>query len=223
MTYEDPDGPFDPISGLEPGEDNPLDTPPAYNPLNHSYPMNVDTAEGPIEIMVQFALVQGKENLPIDLINNAKAFQVPVAIEDVPISEEGETFEIPDDIFSEKELSDINDGLEPDNVVSEQALVNELTTDQNYYMIPTIVRARRLIGPTSENILGETGGDLLSREEAAILVSPELLLARLRKYREEVAVDDNAPVALLDLLDHFVEQKPVEDPDEGWNEEGWDQ
>jgi hypothetical protein len=203
---------FEDLSDLEPGEDNPLDTPPVYNPLSHSYPMNIDTVEGPIEIMVQFALVQGKENLPVDLINNAEAFQVPVAIEDVPISEEGQVFEIPDDIFSEKEL-------EPEDVVAEQALVDELTTDQNYYMIPTIVRARRLIGPISENILGETGGDLLSKEETAELVSPELLLARLKEYRDEVAADDNAPSGLLDLLNHFIEQKPLEDLDDEWDEE----
>jgi len=202
------------LSGLEPGEDNPLDSLPTYNPLNHSYPMNIDTDDGPIEIMVQFALVQGKENLPVQLISEAEAFQVPISIEDVPVSAEGERFEIPDDVFGEEELSDINDGMEPEDVVAEQALVSELTEDQSYYMIPTIVRARRLIGPDSENILGEEGGDLISKEETAELVSPMMLLARLQRYRDEVAADGDAPRALLDLLDHFIEQKPVEDPEE---------
>jgi len=192
---------FDSLDGLEPGEDNPLDLSPAYNPLDHSYPMNIDTDNGPLEIMVQFALVQGKHNLPVQLINEAEAFQVPVSIEDVPVSEEGRPFEIPDDIFAPS----------PEDAVAEEALISELTEDQSYFMIPTIVRARRLIGPASENILG---GDLISEEETAKLISPMMLLARLQRYRDEVAADGNAPVALLDLLDHFIEQKPIEDHEE---------
>lgn len=211
----------DELNDLEPGDDNPLDAEQQYNPLNHSFPMNIETADGPVEIMVKFAVVRGKENLPVEFINDAEDLQIPVSIEDVPISEEGKTFQIPEDIFGEQT---------PADVVAEGALLDELAEDPTYYLIPMIVRARRLVGPADENILGEVGGDLISKEETAELIPPDLLLARLRQYREEVTADEAAPTALLDLLDHFMAERgrPLsdddvfEDPDSEWNEEeGW--
>lgn len=187
-----------PLRGLEPGEDNPLDSGPIYNPLNHAYPMVADTAIGQVEIMVKFAIVRGKENLPIDLINQASELQVPMAIEDVPVSETGDTFQVPEDIFENKPT--------PSEIVAESALVDELTQDQTYYLIPTIVRARRLIGPQSENILGAEGGDLISAEETAELIPPSALLDLLIMYHDKVAADPEAPKALLDLLGHFVDK-----------------
>ena len=201
----------DPMRGLEPCEDNPLDSDPSYNPLNHAYPMVADTTIGQVEVMVQFAIVRGKENLPTDLIGQAADLQVPMAIEDVPVSETGDTFQIPDDIFEDKPT--------PSDAVVENALIEELTQDQTYYLIPMIVRARRLIGPKDENILGAGGRDLISAEETAELISPSELLSLIIGYRDTVASDPEAPVALLDLLDHFVKKIPIDDeggPDDGF-------
>jgi hypothetical protein len=171
------------VSSLEPQDTNPLDQPATYNPLNHAYPMLISTAEGKIEIMVQFMLIQGKANLPTEWISDSPEFQVPVSVEDMSVTTD------PDDDRKEE--------------LQEQLLVDELTQDQRYYMIPTIVRARRLIGPEKENELGAEGGDLMTKEEVAELVPPNLLLARLRQYRDEVAQDEHAPDGLLDLLNHF--------------------
>jgi hypothetical protein len=183
------------LHDLEPGEDNPLDSDPGYNPLNHAYPMIADTTIGQVEIMVKFSIIRGKENLPIDLINNAEALQVPMSIEDVPISDEGKTFEIPDDLFADGGM--VTEQA-PNDAIAESALISELTEDETYYLIPMIVRARRL------------DGDLLSSEETANLISPSDLLALIIGYRDTVAADPMAPKALLDLLDHFVKRDPEE-------------
>jgi hypothetical protein len=195
----DEDDLYDTFMGLEPGENND----PLYNPLNYAYPMAIETGlPQPIEIMVKFLPIQGKDNIPVDLIGESDIFRVPVSIEDV--------------------LIDAEDSYQDDQL-DEQVLQDEMQTDQSWYLIPTIVYARWLYGSLDDYIPGsrqidpdcEPGESTLTKEEVAELIPAPVLLERIKQYREEVANDPNAPAGLLDLLNHFsghaVEDKNMDD------------
>jgi hypothetical protein len=166
----------------------------------------------PIEIMVKFLPIQGKDNIPVDLISESDIFRVPVSIEDV--------------------LIDAKDYQ--DDQLDEQVLQDEIQTDQSWYLIPTIVYARWLFGSLADYIPGsrqidpdsEPGEGTLTKEEVAELIPASVLLERIKQYREEVAVDPSAPAGLLDLLNHFsghaAEDKNMDDwqDDDIDNEDG---
>lgn len=198
----DEDDMEDTLRDLEPGDSRD----PLYNPLNYAYPMAIETGlPQPIEIMVKFLPIQGKDNIPVDLIGESDIFRVPVSIEDV--------------------LIDAEDSHQDE--FDEQVLQDEMQTDQSWYLIPTIVYARWLFGSLADYIPGsrqidtdcEPGEGTLTREEVAELIPAATLLERIKQYREEVANDPNAPSGLLDLLNHFsghaVEDKDMDD----WQED----
>ena len=173
------------VEALEPGDENPLDRPDRYNPLNHAYPIRVEIAKrGQLEVYIKFMPIQGK-NLPTDLIEISPAFEVPVSVEDVFIAD-------PDlDIEQKEQLED---------KAQAEIVKEEVVNDKGWYLVPMIVKAAWV---TEGDKLGEALGSTLTKEEAAKLVPPADLLAAIRKYRDMVAQDGNAPVALLDLLMHF--------------------
>lgn len=194
------------LSHLEPGgESNPLEsTPLAYNPLNHAYRMIADTSVGIVEVMVKFMVVRGHE-LPLDLLNNSEALQIPVSVEDAVITEpEGQQF------YGEKFMGWHNE-------VAGRALVEEMTTG-HFYLIPAIVRARRL---ASGEITNADTWEPLSEIEVAALIPGPALLDLILGYAEHVANDRTAPAALKDLLDHFTgryRRSQVPDvSDDEWN------
>ena len=173
------------VDALEPGDENPLDRPDRYNPLNHAYPIRVNiTNRGELELFVKFMPVQGK-NLPTDLIEISPAFEVPVSVEDV--------------LISDPEL-DIEQKVELEDQAQAEILKEEVTNDKGWYLIPMIVKAAWV---TEGDKIGEALGANVSKEEAAKLVPPTDLLTAIRKYRDAVAQDGSAPAALLDLLMHF--------------------
>jgi hypothetical protein len=187
---------FEGMMSLEPGEDNPLERPNInYNPLNHAYPMVADTNLGVIEFMVKFTVIRGQAGLPEDLVSSAPCLQVPVIIEDIPVSKELE--------FATTDY-DLSNFKSPDDIVAEGALVSEMTGDERYYIVPMIVRARRLA-------TGEPGSEdtweSLSKEEVSGLISGQQLLNLICGYAVKVAADPNAPAGLLDLLQHFTRQE----------------
>jgi hypothetical protein len=194
---EMPDELAESFQDLQPNEGNPLESAPlVYNPLNHAYPMIANTSVGIIEVMVQFSVVRG-ENLPIDMIGSAKELQVPVAIEDVPISQSG---------FSE-------------DTVAESALVDEIQGG-HYYLIPVIVRARRFSGGEQNNV---DSWEPLTADDVASIISGPALLDLIIGYADKVAADPDAPAGLLDLLDHFtgragqIQRQTTGVSDEEWN------
>jgi hypothetical protein len=186
---------------LEPSENNSFEKPPLkYNPLNHAYPMIADMPIGVVEVMVKFGIIRGRNNLPIDMLTNARELQVPMSIEDVGVEEEPMKF-----------LGD-NIGEFPGSVVHENALISELTSDERYFLIPMIVRAR-LVKPEQRP---------LSEKETVALFPAYSLFELICGYADKVAADPKAPRALLDLLDHFTgkhDRTTMPDPDEEWNDE----
>ena len=199
------------LQDLQPNEHNPLERAPLeYNPLNHAYPMVADTAVGVIEIMVQFAVIKGRNNLPADMAACADDLQVPVAIEDVPV------FEIQKPEFFGEEFG----GWEsPQDAVNETALAEEMTADGHYYLIPMIVRARRFSGGEKD---AADSWEQLSRKDTAAIITGPALLDPICGYADKVAADPDAPAGLVDMLNHFTRhyKKHAEhDADEEWNPE----
>lgn len=199
------------LQDLQPNEGNPFERAPLeYNPLNHAYPMVADTSAGVIEIMVQFAVIRGRSNLPEDMAACADDLQVPVAIEDVPV------FEIEKPKFFGEEFG----GWEsPQDAVNEAALAEEMTTDGSYYLIPMIVRARRFSGGEKD---AADSWESLSRKDTASIISGPALLDLIKGYAEKVAQDPAAPAGLVDLLNHFspTYNRHAEDGvDEEWDPE----
>ena len=183
LVASEPEYEADP-DALEPQDENPLDTPNMYNPLNHAYPMGMKTDVGMLEIWVKFLPIQGKD-LPTDLIGISPAFQIPVSVEDVFITD-------PElDLGKKEELED---------QVQCEILKEEVANDKGWYLVPTIVRAIRMLEGEKA---GKATGEQASKEEAARLITPIDLLQRIRQYRDQVSKDDSAPIALLDLLMHF--------------------
>jgi hypothetical protein len=179
------------LHDLEPGaEENPLEKAPlAYNPLNHAYPMTAETTIGVVEFMVQFTIIKGASNLPVEFFSSTNELQLPMSIEDVPVTENpGQSF------FGQDFKGWANDQ------VNESALVSELKGDERYFLIPMIVRARRLV--TGEPDATDTW-EPLTVEQTAGLISGQALLDLILGYYEKISDDDNAPTALLDILEHF--------------------
>jgi hypothetical protein len=202
MAYDvGPDDFEDIMRDLEPSENNVLEQSPLkYNPLNHAYPMIADMPIGVVEVMVRFSIIRGKSNLPIDMLSNARELQVPMSIEDVEVMEE------PMQFVGDKM------GELPGSVVHENALISEMTSDERYYLIPMIVRAR-IVRPEQR---------LLSEKETVALFPAYSLFELICGYADKVAADPKAPKALLDLLDHFTGKRgrvSMPDPDEEWNDE----
>lgn len=197
------------LQDLQPGSDeNPYDAPKLqYNPLNHAYPMIAETEVGVIEVMVQFALVRGRDNLPGDMSVAANALCVPVSIEDLPVSDFSLTSD-PDLPVSK-----------PEDVVSQGALMEEIFNGGRFYLVPTIVRGRRL----SSGEIGSTDSwEPLTKEEVSAIISGPALLDLIVGYADKVGKDPDAPAGLLDLLDHFTGRYKNNgglDPDEEWNDE----
>jgi hypothetical protein len=165
------------LRDLDPCETNPLDSNPlSYNPLNHAYPMIADTKVGIVEVMVKFTVVRGQSGLSYDMLENAPALQIKVSTEDVPIS-----------------FGNTQD-------VTEDALIDTISHDCRYYLVPTIVRARRLASGEPDNT---DSWELLTEEETVSLFSWQALLDLIVGYADKVANDPDAPAALLDMLQHF--------------------
>jgi hypothetical protein len=175
------------LSDLEPGSDeNILEKPVIYNPLNHAYPMFADTNIGVIEIMVQFMVIRGKRNLPI----RASGVQIPMIIEDLPVSDSLANYNDDYD-FSESSMNE---------AVVEGALISEMTDDERYYLAPMIVRARQFIsGPGVET------WKPLSKEEVSGIITGDILHELIIGYATKVYSDPNAPTGLVDLLQHFTD------------------
>jgi len=57
------------LAGLEPGEDNPLEHEPTYNPLQYCYLMTATVDDVEYEIAVKFQLQEHNQTTPIDFIN----------------------------------------------------------------------------------------------------------------------------------------------------------
>ncbi len=210
------------LSKLEPGcDENPMEYDPqtTYNPLNYAYPMLIDTDTGKVEIMVRF------------LVGEANAGYNPICF-----SHQGKDYEIANFFPVQPE-----NGLEPIQIPGIIGKSGYQIGENPYTIVPAIVRARRIHG--NEWIPGaEEGGDLISRDECKQLVSPDLLLDRLRKYRDEVLANPQAPLALVDILNHFCEDSCTagsaawnsdsdedddeyfdeEENEEDWDEEDWD-
>lgn len=209
---------FDNMRDLEPGEFNPLERQNVqYNPLNHAYPMIADSELGILEIMVKFSVIRGRAGLPEDLVSSAPCLQVPVIIEDIPVSKE---------VVDITEDYDLSKFKSPDDIVAEGALISEMAGDESYYLIPMIVRARRLTSGEGDN--ADTW-ELLSKEEVSGLVSGQQLLNLVCGYAAKVAADPNAPAGLLDLLQHFTRQERAgrgappsvtDDDDDGGDDDG---
>ena len=200
---------FENMADLEPGDDNPLERPNiTYNPLNHAYPMIAHTNLGIFEIMVKFMPIRGMAGLPEDLVSSAPCLQVPVIIEDIPVSKELK--DVPSVDF------DFSNWQSPDDIVAEGALISEMTGDERYYIVPMIVRVRRLTSGEPDN----TGAwEDISKEEISGLLSGQQLLNLICGYAAKVAADPNAPAGLLDLLQHFTRQEYSGrgDRDAEWN------
>jgi hypothetical protein len=162
---------------LDPCETNPLDSNPLpYNPLNHSYPMIADTKVGVVEAMIKFVVVRGQHGLADDMLKDAPTLQIRVSIEDIQVP-----------FWTQ-------DGI------TENALIDTISNDCRYYLVPTIVRARRL---ASGEVNNTDTWELLSEEETVSLFSWQTLLDLIVGYASKVAGDPDAPAALLDMLQHF--------------------
>jgi len=214
MAHEDEfDKMEDALQDLEPGSDeNPLEQEPLkYNPLNHVYPMVADTPLGIIEVMVRFAVVRG-DALPTDMLSCAKELQVPASIEDIPVVATKKEIE-----FYGGDYSGWQDTAE--DRVAEASLVDELSNSGPFYLLPLVVRARRLMS-------GEEGNTdtwlNLTKEEAATIITGPVLLDLIFGYADKVGADPNAPAGLLDLLNHFTGRGQEHNPDDEWAGQEWD-
>jgi hypothetical protein len=200
---------FEGMADLEPGENNPLERPKVrYNPLNHAYPMIASTEIGTVEVMVRFTIVRGRSSLPTDLVSSSHILQVPMIIEDIPVSKEVQFF---------TEDYDFSDWKSPDEIVAEGALVSEMTGDERYYLVPMIVRARRLASGEGDNL---DSWEMISKEEIGSLISDQILLDLIVGYAAKVKSDPDAPAGLIDLLQHFTRgasRNRTTYPDAEWN------
>ncbi|MFA5766691.1 MAG: hypothetical protein WC919_02060 [Candidatus Paceibacterota bacterium] len=203
----------DALQDLAPGGDeNPLESPPLkYNPLNHAYPMVADTPLGIIEVMVRFTVVRGN-GLPTDMLACAKELRVPASIEDIPVVATKKEIQFFGGDFSGWQNS-------AEDKVAEASLVDELSNSGPFYLLPLVVRARRLMS-------GEEGNtdswQLLTKEETAAIVPGPTLLDLIFGYADKVDADPNAPAGLKDLLNHYTGRGQTPDPDEEWADQEWD-
>jgi hypothetical protein len=210
---DQPDYADEALQHLAPGSDeNPLEAAPLkYNPLNHAYPMVADTPLGIIEVMVRFAVVRGGD-LPTDMLGCAKELQVPAVIEDIPVIATKKEIEFYGGDFSGWQNT-------AEDRVAEASLVDELNNSGPFYLLPLVVRARRLMSGEQGNT--DTWQNLTKEEAAAIITGP-VLLDLIFGYADKVAADSNAPAGLLDLLDHFTGRGQKPDADEEWANQEWD-
>jgi hypothetical protein len=204
----------DSLRELEPGDENPLEsTPLKYNPLNHTYPMIADTPLGIIEVMVRFTVVRGN-SLPTDMLGCAKELQVPAVIEDIPVIGPQNKKEIQ---FFGGDFSGWQNSAE--DKVAEASLVDEIDNSGPFYLLPLVVRARRLMSGEQGNT--DTWQNLTKEETATIITGP-VLLDLIFGYADKVAADPNAPAGLLDLLNHYTGHGQTPDPDDEWAGQEWD-
>lgn len=201
------------VQDLAPGGDeNPLEAAPLeYNPLNHAYPMIADTPLGIIEVMVRFAVVRGSA-LPTDMLSCAEELRVPASIEDIPV------------VATQKEIQFYGGDFSgwrntAEDRVAEASLVDELNNSGPFYLLPLVVRARRLMS-------GEEGNSdtwlNLTKEETATIITGPVLLDLIFGYADKVDADPNAPAGLKDLLNHYTGRGNEPDPDEEWADQEWD-
>jgi hypothetical protein len=203
------------LQDLEPNDGNFLEsTPLKYNPLNHAYPMIADTPLGIIEVMVCFTVVRGN-NLPTDMLSCAKELQVPASIEDIPVIGPQNKKEIQ---FFGGDFSGWQNSAE--DKVAEASLVDEIDNSGPFYLLPLVVRARRLMSGEQGNT--DTWQNLTKEETAAIIPGPTLL-DLIFGYADKVAADPNAPAGLLDLLNHYTGRGQTPDPDEEWGDQEWNE
>jgi len=210
---EQPDYADSVLQDLAPGSDeNPLEQEPLkYNPLNHVYPMIADTPLGIIEVMVRFSVVRGG-SLPTDMLGCAKELQVPASIEDIPVIATAKEIQFYGGDFSGWQNT-------AEDRVAEASLVDEINNGGPFYLLPLVVRARRLMS-------GEQGNkdtwQNLTKEETATIITGPVLLDLIFGYADKVEADPNAPAGLKDLLDHYTGRGQKPDPDEEWADQEWD-
>jgi hypothetical protein len=200
------------MQDLEPNDGNPLESAPLrYNPLNHAYPMVADTPLGIIEVMVKFVVVRG-DALPTDMLSCAKELQVPASIEDIPV------------VATKKEIQFFGGDYSgwkqsAEDQVAEASLRDELSNVGPFYLLPLVVRARRLMS-------GDQGNTdswlLLTKEETAKIIPGSTLLDLIFGFADKVDADPDAPAGLKDLLNHYTGRGQAPDPDEEWGNQEWD-
>lgn len=123
MTLHDPYNEDLSLQGLEPGEDNPLDHEPTYNPLRHCYPMTANVDDIEYEIAVKFQLQMHGETTPIDFINPRTS--KPHSINFFP--------KIPEIALEPKW-----DGPQPNLTGGYQI------GESSYYLVPTVCRCKHI-------------------------------------------------------------------------------
>ena len=180
------------LVGLEPGEYNPLEHEPVYNPLQYCYPvvaMIEDDDEGiHYELAIKFQLQEHGETTPIDFIDPKTG--KPHSIDFFP--------KVPD-----LALEPVIDGPEPN--LDEGYQIGE----NKYYLVPIVCRCKHI-----------ESGRLLTREATRHLIGPEVLQAAILAYRDKVAEDLNAPHALFELLNTWDPTNDclfADDEDDPWN------
>jgi hypothetical protein len=183
------DDTYEVIRYLEPGDDNPNDaTTDYYNPLHYAYPMAVQTDEGAVEIIVKFLITQALPER--DNIN----FEYKGTHYCLPFFEKWPEVSLPPTDFLDVNMNGYQVGEAP------------------YYLIPAIVRARRLNGHAAEWLpiqddgsWTEAGSELLDRADLERLVTPEILLEAIQDYHRQVRSNPEVPLRLLELLDHYLD------------------
>jgi hypothetical protein len=123
MTIHNPYNEDLSLQGLEPGEDNPLEREPTYNPLQYCYymPANLDNVQ--YEIAVKFQLQMHGETTPIDFID--------------PKTSKPHTV----DFFPK--VPEI--GLEPEPDGPDPNLNRDYQIGENpYYLVPTVCRCKHI-------------------------------------------------------------------------------
>lgn len=190
---------YDGLDDLEPGEYNPLDHEPGYNPLRYCYLMTaiVDDGEGnniEYELAVKFQLQLHGSTTPIDFIDPKTG--KPHTVNFFP------------------EMSEI--ALEPEVGPEPELTQGYQIGEERYYLVPTVHRCKHI----------ETGR-LLSRDAARHLISPDVLEAAILRYRDKVYDDPNAPAALGELLDSWdactMSNALGDDEDDDWYDDQEDE
>jgi hypothetical protein len=150
-----------------------------YNPFVHTYPILIAAKCGFVEISLAFAIVKSEA---LDKIGTAIPLEPDDHI-DLPI-ETKKRFEIPDDFFSGKAI----------------------TTDNEFWILPAIIFARKLIGPPEENIPGGGSGEPVSAEELDELMAHVGALEIFTELRECIVESKFVPRRLVSIIDRFIEK-----------------
>ena len=184
------------LHGLEPGEDNPLEHEPTYNPLRYCYPMIATIDGDEYQIAVKFQLQEHHETTPIDFIDPATG--KPHTIDFFP--------KMPD-IAIEPEWDGPNPHLESGYQIGENP----------YYLVPTVHRCKHI---TSGHLLTREAANKLLLPE----ILTTAILAYRDQVNEDPEAPAHLG-ELLDMWDPCNQAQHVEDDDwyddEYEDEEDW--